>query len=120
MRKNKIKSIDKVKSRIRAKIKGTPVRPRLSIFRSNTNIYAQIIDDVTGRTLTSSSSIDLDIRSTIVSGATCEASKIVGTSIAKKSIKNKITNVVFDRGGLLYHGRIKALADAAREEGLQF
>jgi len=120
MKKNKIKSINKVKNRIRAKIKGTSVRPRLSIFRSNANIYAQIIDDVTGHTLAASSTVDPEIKAAISSGSTCEASKIVGCSIAKKSIENKITNVVFDRGGLLYHGRIKALADAAKEEGLQF
>lgn len=120
MKKNKIKSIAKVKSRIREKVKGTSSRPRLSVFRSNANIYAQLIDDVTGRTLVASSTVDPEIRSTISSGATCEASKLVGTNIAKKSIENKITTVVFDRGGMLYHGRIKALAEAAREEGLQF
>jgi large subunit ribosomal protein L18 len=120
MKKNKIKSIAKVKSRIREKITGTSNRPRLSVFRSNSHIYAQIIDDVTGHTLAASSTVDPEIRASISSGATCEASKIVGSSIAKKSLENKITNVVFDRGGLLYHGRIKALADAAKEEGLRF
>ena len=101
------KSIEKVKRRIRQKIKGTSEKPRLSVFRSNNHIYAQLIDDIQGKTILSSSS-------------PCEASIIVGRSIAKKSLEAKIERVVFDRGGRIYHGRIKALAEAAREAGLKF
>lgn len=120
MRKNKIESLNKVKNRIRAKVRGTSERPRLSVFRSNENIYAQIIDDVQGKTIISSSTLDKNIKSLIQSGSNCDASRLVGESIAKKSLENNIERVVFDRGGRLYHGRVKALADAAREKGLQF
>jgi large subunit ribosomal protein L18 len=120
MKKNKIQSLNKVKRRIRAKIQGTTERPRLSVFRSNEHIYAQLIDDTKGKTILSSSTVDKDIKSLIKSGATCEASKLVGESIARKSLENKIEKVVFDRGGRIYHGRVKALAEAAREKGLQF
>ncbi len=120
MRKNKIESLNKVKSRIRSKIRGTSDRPRLSVYRSNENIYAQIIDDVQGKTILSSSTLDKSIRSLIESGKNCDASKLVGEAIAKKSLENNIQKVVFDRGGRLYHGRVKALAEAAREQGLQF
>nr|BDA98901.1 ribosomal protein L18 [Chroomonas debatzensis] len=120
MTKTNVKAIDKVKARIRQKVKGTSVKPRLSVFRSNENIYAQIIDDSLGKTLVSSSTLDKDIKAAIKSGATCEASELVGKAIAKKSLENQISTVIFDRGGRLYHGRIKALADAAREEGLNF
>ena len=90
------------------------------IFRSNTNIYAQVIDDVSGNTLVSCSTLDKEVKAKITSGSTCEASTLVGQVIAKRSIENKIDRVNFDRGGRLYHGRIKALADAARKEGLNF
>jgi large subunit ribosomal protein L18 len=120
MTKTNVKAIDKVKARIRQKVKGTSLKPRLSIFRSNENIYAQIIDDSLGKTLVSSSTLDKDIKASIQSGSTCEASELVGKAIAKKSLQNQISTVVFDRGGRLYHGRIKALANAAREEGLKF
>ena len=113
-------SIKKVKKRIRSKVKGSSERPRLAIFRSNTNIYAQVIDDVTGNTLVSCSTLDKEVKNKISSGNTCEASIFVGEIIAKRSIENKITSVNFDRGGRIYHGRIKALADAARKEGLNF
>lgn len=115
-----IKSINKVKLRIRQKVKGTAERPRLCVFRSNNHIYAQIIDDVQGKTLASSSTLESQVASKIKSGSTCEASVLVGQSIAKKSLEQNIERVVFDRGGHLYHGRIKALSDAAREEGLKF
>jgi len=101
--------------RIRAKISGTASRPRLSIYRSNTNIYAQLIDDTTGKTLGSSSDLKMKKEGTKV-----EMSKKVGTAIAKIATDNKITTVVFDRGWFAYHGRVKALADSAREAGLQF
>ena len=103
-------------SRIRAKISGTPECPRLSVFRSNAEIYAQIIDDETKTTLVSASSLELKLEN----GSNVEAAAAVGKSIAEKATKAKITKVVFDRGGYLYHGRVKALAEAARENGLEF
>lgn len=102
--------------RVRTKISGTPECPRLNVFRSNANIHAQIIDDVNGKTLAAVSSVSLKLEN----GGNIEAAKKVGEAIAKAASDNKITNVVFDRGGYVYHGRIKALADAAREAGLQF
>lgn len=102
--------------RIRTKISGTNAIPRLSIFRSLKNISAQIIDDEKGITLASVSSSDKDLK--IKNGSNIDAAKIVGSEIAKKAKKAKISKVVFDRSGYLYHGRVKALADAARENGL--
>ena len=113
-------SVKKAKLRIRQKVKGTAECPRLSVFRSNNHIYAQLIDDTQGKTITSSSSLDAQVSSLTESGSTCQAATIVGEILAKKSLEHKISNVVFDRGGRLYHGRIKALADAARKEGLNF
>ncbi len=104
--------------RIRQNIKGTQSVPRLNVFRSNANIYAQIIDDVAGITLVSASTIDKEIK--LESGSNIEAAKQVGALVAKRAIEKKIEKVVFDRGGYLYHGRVKALADAAREAGLKF
>ena len=104
--------------RVRAKISGTKEIPRLNVFRSNTGIYAQIIDDETRTTLVSASSLDKDLK--IKNGGNVEAAKVVGKAIADKAKKAKITKVVFDRGGYLYHGRVKALAEAARENGLEF
>jgi large subunit ribosomal protein L18 len=114
------KSLEKVKRRIRQKIKGTSEQPRLYEFISNNHIYAQLIDDIQGRTILSSSTIEKSISSEMSSTNTCEASILVGKSIAKKSLEAKIERVVFDRGGRIYHGRIKALAEAAREAGLKF
>ena len=114
------KSLEKVKRRIRQKIKGTSEQPRLSVFRSNNHIYAQLIDDIQGRTILSSSTIEKSISSEMSSTNTCEASILVGKSIAKKSLEAKIERVVFDRGGRIYHGRIKSLSEAARESGLKF
>ena len=99
MKKKTQSSIDKIKARIRSKVKGTTNKPRLSIFRSNTHIYAQIIDDSIGKTIASSSTLDKDIKSAISSTSTCEASQHVGRAIAKKSLEHKIDTVVFDRGG---------------------
>lgn len=113
-------SIAKVKRRIRQKVKGSAEKPRLSIFRSNNHIYAQLIDDVLGKTILSSSTVDSSISSQLESTSTCEASILVGQNIAKKSLEANIKTVVFDRGGRIFHGRIKALADAARAEGLKF
>ena len=104
--------------RIRTKISGTSSIPRLCVFRSNKNISVQIIDDEKMETLVSASSIDKDLK--ITNGSNIDAAKLVGESIAKKALKKKIKSVVFDRGGYLYHGRVKALADSARENGLEF
>ena len=107
--------------RVRKNIFGTSEVPRLCVFRSNTGIYAQIIDDETRTTLVSASSLDKDLKILkIKNGSNVEAAKVVGEAIAKKATKAKITKVVFDRGGYLYHGRVKALAEAARENGLEF
>ena len=104
--------------RIRSTMMGTSATPRLCVFRSNTGIYAQIIDDETRTTLVSASSLDKDLK--IKNGSNVEAAKVVGATIAEKAKAAKITKVVFDRGGYLYHGRVKALAEAARENGLEF
>ena len=104
--------------RVRKHISGTSEIPRLNVFRSNSNISVQIIDDVKGVTLVSASSLDKSLK--IQNGANIEAAKIVGKDIAEKAKKLKIKKVVFDRGGYLYHGRVKALAEAARENGLEF
>jgi large subunit ribosomal protein L18 len=106
--------------RIRKKINGTPDCPRLAVFRSNHHIYAQIIDDVAQHTLAAASTLEPDLKNTITSGATCEASAAVGKLVAQRVMAKGIEQVVFDRGGNLYHGRVKALAEAAREAGLQF
>jgi large subunit ribosomal protein L18 len=121
MNKNsKQKNIAKAKRRIRQKVSGTPEAPRLSVFRSNNHIYAQIIDDVAKKTLVSSSTLDKNLSTQTTASSTCKAAEMVGHAIAEKSLKANITKVVFDRGGRIYHGRIKALAEAAREKGLQF
>ena len=103
--------------RVRTKISGTAERPRLCVYRSNTNIYAQIIDDVAGNTLVSASTLDKEIKT---KHSNKEAAKEVGTLIAKRAADKKITEVVFDRGGYIYHGVVKELAEAARENGLKF
>ena len=104
-------------ARVRSKISGTPERPRLNVFRSNANIYAQIIDDVNGVTLVSANTLEKEFE-----GATgnCEAAKKVGAVLAERAKEKGIEEVVFDRGGYVYHGRIAALADGAREAGLKF
>jgi large subunit ribosomal protein L18 len=104
--------------RVRKKLSGTTSRPRLAVYRSERNIYAQIIDDINGVTLVSASSLDKDFQGKV--GNNKEAAKLVGTMVAEKALKNGITEVVFDRGGFIYHGRIKELAEGAREAGLQF
>jgi len=105
---------------VRKKISGTAERPRLSVYRSEKHIYAQLIDDVKGVTLAAASTLDKELRGQIDNGGNVEAARKVGELIAKRGIEKGITKVVFDRGGYLYHGRIQALADAAREAGLQF
>jgi large subunit ribosomal protein L18 len=102
--------------RVRRVVSGTPDCPRLNVFRSNKQIYAQIVDDTTGRTLAASSSVDLKLEN----GGNVEAAKKVGADIANKCKELKIESVRFDRGGYVYHGRVQALADAAREAGLKF
>ena len=101
-------------------MKGTFERPRLSVYRSNDNIYAQIIDDRTSQTLLAFSTLDRSIKSKLNNGRTCDASRLMGEKLAELSLKNNITKIVFDRGPYLYHGRIRALADGARAGGLQF
>ena len=108
------------RNKLRGKIKGTIERPRLSVYRSNENIYAQIIDDTTSQTLVSCSTLDRDILLDTKNGRTCDASRLMGEKLAKLSLKKNITKIVFDRGPYFYHGRIKALADGARAGGLQF
>ena len=104
-------------SRVRGKISGTAERPRLSVFRSEKHIYAQIIDDVAGRTLVSASSVEKGFEG---SGANQEGARAVGKLIAERAVAKGIEEVVFDRGGFVYHGRVKALAEGAREGGLKF
>jgi len=106
--------------RVRAKISGTAERPRLNIYRSLDNIYAQVIDDVAGHTLASASTIDRELRGQVEDKNKTEAAKMVGELVAKRAQDVGVTEVVFDRGGFRYHGRVKALADAAREAGLKF
>jgi len=103
--------------RVRTKISGTAERPRLCVFRSNSNLYVQVIDDAAGNTLVSASTLDKEVKT---KHANKEAAKEVGTLIAKKAIEKNITEVVFDRGGYIYHGVVKELAEAAREGGLKF
>jgi large subunit ribosomal protein L18 len=106
--------------RVRQKISGTPERPRLNVYRSLNNLYAQVIDDVAGHTLASASTIDRELRDQVTDKNKTEAAKLVGELVAKRAQDVGIKEVVFDRGGFRYHGRIKALADAAREAGLKF
>ena len=105
---------------VRGRIKGTSERPRLSVYRSNENIYAQIIDDTISKTLVSCSTLDRSIKLAISTGRTCEASRLMGERLAELSLKKNITKIVFDRGPYIYHGRVKALADGARAGGLNF
>lgn len=114
----KLEQRQKIRYRIRKKISGTPEKPRLSVFRSNTDIYAQIIDDQNGVTIAAASSKDKEIVAQSV--VKTEKGKLVGAAIARKATALGVKQVVFDRGGNLYHGRIKALAEGAREGGLQF
>jgi large subunit ribosomal protein L18 len=105
-------------ARVRAKLSGTAARPRLNVFRSNQHIYAQLIDDVNGVTIASASTMEKDFG--LESTSNLEAAQKVGELVAKRAVEKGFTSIVFDRGGYLYHGRIKALADTARENGLEF
>lgn len=106
--------------RVRKRVVGTQARPRLSIFRSSQHIYAQVIDDAAGKTLAAASTIDAEVKPGAEKAKKTEASVLVGTRLAQRAKAAGITAVVFDRGGFKYHGRVKALADAARKEGLEF
>lgn len=108
----------KIRYRIRKRVEGTGQKPRLAVFRSNTAIYLQLIDDVSGKTITGASTRDKDIEAQ--SGNKSEKAKLAGSAIARKAVDMGVTAVVFDRSGYLYHGRVKAAADGAREGGLQF
>ncbi|HLG02249.1 MAG TPA: 50S ribosomal protein L18 [Bacteroidia bacterium] len=114
----KLERRDRIRMRIRKRLAGTTSLPRLSVFRSNKEIYAQIVDDVNGTTVATASSREKDLASKKINKT--EQAKLVGAAIAKKATEKGILSVVFDRGGYLYHGRVKALADAAREAGLKF
>src|SRR3981189_2037139 len=123
----KIKTKDdrrvRIQLRQRKRISGTKERPRLSVFRSVTHIYAQVIDDLSGQTLVSASTVDAALKGKLeegVGGGNLKGAEAVGTAIAERSIEKGITRVVFDRSGFLYHGRIRAVADAARKAGLEF
>jgi large subunit ribosomal protein L18 len=105
---------------VRKHVSGTPERPRLNVYRSLGHIYAQVVDDSAGRTLASSSTIDRTIREKVVGLPKTDQAKVVGKTVAERAIANGITKVVFDRAGYKYHGRVKALAEAAREAGLEF
>ena len=120
MKQSRKESVARRHRRIRKKVSGSPERPRLSVFRSNNHIYAQVIDDVAQHTLAAASTLDPDLKQEISATATREASSAVGKLVAQRTLAKGITKVVFDRGGNLYHGRIQALADAAREAGLDF
>lgn len=110
----------KRQARVRKKITGSPKRPRLNVFKSAKHIYAQLIDDTTGNTLLSASTVMDTVSADLKYTGNIDAAKKVGSIIAQKALENEITHVVFDRNGFLYHGRIKALAEAARENGLSF
>ncbi|MGN0328638.1 MAG: 50S ribosomal protein L18 [Lachnospira sp.] len=106
--------------KLRNRFSGTAERPRLAVFRSNNHMYAQIIDDTVGKTLVSASTLDKDVKAEVEKTNNVEAATVVGTVVAKKALEKGISTVVFDRGGFIYEGKVKALAEAAREAGLEF
>ena len=106
--------------KLRNRFSGTAERPRLAVFRSNNHMYAQIIDDIVGKTLVSASTLDKDVKAELEKTNNVEAATVVGTVVAKKALEKGITTVVYDRGGFVYEGKVKALAEAAREAGLEF
>jgi large subunit ribosomal protein L18 len=113
----------RIKLRLRKRVVGTRERPRLSVFRSASHIYAQVIDDLSGKTLVAASTVEPSVKATMadtIRGGNLKGAAAIGEAIAARSLEKGITQVVFDRGGFLYHGRIKAVADAARKAGLQF
>lgn len=107
-------------ARVRKDVFGTPERPRLCVYRSLSNIFAQVIDDVNGKTLVAASSLDKDVKAAFANGGNKEAAKAVGEAVGKRALEKGIDTVCFDRGGFLYHGRVKELADGARSAGLKF
>jgi large subunit ribosomal protein L18 len=111
---------DRRRNRVRKKVSGTTQRPRLCVFRSNANIFAQLIDDTKGVTIAAASSLDKDIKDALKSCGNIEAAKKVGALVAKRAVEKGVDKAVFDRGGYIFHGRVKALAEAAREAGLNF
>jgi large subunit ribosomal protein L18 len=114
---------DRIKHRIRKRVQGTGARPRLTVFRSVAHIYVQVVDDLTGKTIASASSVDPKVKGTMkkdVRGGNVAGAKAIGRTIAERLLERGVTRVVFDRNGFLYHGRVKAVADAAREAGLEF
>lgn len=117
---DKIEKLNRRKQRVRQRVFGTPERPRLNVYRSKSHIYAQIINDLTGRTLAAASTLDGDLRKSVKSPGTIDAAKAVGQLLAERAKAANIQAVVFDRGGRMYHGRIKALAEASRTRGLKF
>jgi len=110
----------RIHARVRTNVEGTPERPRLCVFRSLGHMYAQVVDDRTRKTLVSASSLDKEVKKQLQGGGNVAAAKVVGKAVAERALAAKIQQVVFDRGGYKYHGRVKALADAAREAGLKF
>lgn len=117
---DKVRQLEKRRRRVRQNVMGTAERPRLNVFRSSAHIYAQIIDDIKGATLAAASSLDKSLRTTLKSTSSIEAAKAVGKLLADRAKAANVSAVVFDRGGRMYHGRIKALAEASREGGLLF
>jgi large subunit ribosomal protein L18 len=113
-------SVQRRHRRVRRQVNGTPDRPRLCVFRSNNHIYAQVIDDVEQHTLAAASTLEAELKGKLESTASCDASVEVGKLVAERALAKGVTKVVFDRGGNLYHGRVKSLAEAAREAGLEF
>ena len=116
----KMMKLQRRHQRVRKDVFGTPERPRLAVYRSNKNISAQVIDDVNGTTLVAASSLDKELKAELAYGGNKEAAKKVGEALAKRALAKGIEEVCFDRGGFLYHGRVKELADGAREGGLKF
>ena len=112
--------LERRQRRVRGKVSGTAARPRLRVTRTNTHIYAQVIDDVAGSTMVAASTVDSELRGSLKNGANVEAAKAVGEAIGRRAVEAGIKEVVFDRGGRIYHGRVKALADGARSAGLEF
>jgi large subunit ribosomal protein L18 len=114
---------DRIKYRIRKRVRGTEERPRLTVFRSVAHIYVQVVDDMSGRTIASASTVEPTVKGVLAAGAkggNVEGAKAIGTAIAERLIEKGVKRVVFDRNGFLYHGRVKAVAEAAREAGLEF
>jgi large subunit ribosomal protein L18 len=120
IRNPKVKSRQRRKYALRRRIQGTAERPRLSVYRSNSHVYAQVIDDVNNVTLVASSDLEADVKGQIEGKSKSEVAKLVGGAVAKKLLEKNVKQVIFDRNGFIYHGRVKAVAEGAREAGLEF